>query len=502
MLNADDKTDIQEAAIQKSERIDEAHQNQASEQRTVEPLYLKSACAINSDHIPELMTLEEGWFVEFKERTPENSKIAKSISSFANSHGGLLVIGAKEEQKTRRLAGFAPMSREDADQCILRARDAVTAHVTPPTFFEVNAVELKEIEKDIDKRWIVVISTPKGRQGPYLHSNGCIYVRVGDAASPIQLTDSSQQERLWADSLHRKDRIRARVESLSDQFKQGTPSIHVVILADDGGVNSSHCKHSDFRKIALTKHAENSLPLFDQVQTLDTSFLARRTERQIKSSGVIWDYDYQRKLHFIQIPIATHIWSDGNFDNQADQYELPRLAKILRSRDITDSLMITNLLPSLYFLSVIIRKVQMLHQLEAYKGNLKINACVVDARATVPFLGTPAYFDEIENTNLPYVLRDIGFFRPIENALSWFNFSSEPTISEMESLIKIDIPVAFSVFSYIAQSMGISIDLTLGNIPEEGSDQENMAIAYMVSELINRSFSYTSQPNPKFNRRY
>lgn len=93
-----------------------------SDEIPLQPLYQKPAGDFQSKDLGGLRSLEEGWFVEFKDRVPDTAKLARSISSFANSHGGLLVIGAKEEQKTRRLGGFTPMSQADAEHCVMRAR--------------------------------------------------------------------------------------------------------------------------------------------------------------------------------------------------------------------------------------------------------------------------------------------------------------------------------------------------------------------------------------------
>lgn len=68
-----------------------------SDKMPLQPLYQKPAGDFQSKDLDGLSSLEEGWFVEFKDRAPDTAKLARSISSFANSHGGLLVIGAKEE---------------------------------------------------------------------------------------------------------------------------------------------------------------------------------------------------------------------------------------------------------------------------------------------------------------------------------------------------------------------------------------------------------------------
>lgn len=474
------------------------------EQKLVQPLYQKSAKEFQSKDLDDLNSLEEGWFVEFKERTPDTTKLARSISSFANSHGGLLIIGAKEEQKTRRLGALMPMSQADADQAIIRAREAVTAHVSPPAYFEAKAVEVKSLDRGIDGRWIVVISVPKGNHGPYLHSNGCIYVRVGDAAAPHTLADLTQQERLWADSLGRKERIKARIEHLSKQFQVGTPSVHLFILADDPISQTKSLRLEHFREIAFAPHAEHISPTFDQVQTLDTSLVARRTERQVDASGIFWEFDLSRRLHFIQIPIATHFWSGQDFDNRGDLFNLNKLGSKLIERSVPGKLMILNLLPTLYFLSIIIGKVKAFHKREGYQGQLKLNACAVDCKGTTPFLGTPAYFAEVEATSFPYVMRDVGFFCPLDDTSSWLNLEEFNEELPEGNIHNLDISTAFTVFSRIGQSLGISTMLSLG-LKESGDDKENFEIdpqplIDLFVSIQTQSFSFTTQTNPRASR--
>jgi Putative DNA-binding domain len=459
-----------------------------------EPVYLRPTIEIACEDISEISALQEGWFFEIKERAPENSKLAKSVSSFANSHGGLLVIGAKEDQKTRRLARYSPMTRDEADATIARVREAVTSHVSPPTFFDAKALEIEPVSSSIEHRWIVLVQIPKGRFGPYLHSSGCIYVRVGDAATPSALNDLTQQERLWAEALHRNERIKARIERLSAQLKQGTPAVHIAILADeDVTTDRSFASWSEFRKIALSAYGAGAEPVFDHVQTLDTSYVARRTEKKIDAASLVWDYDAQRRLHFLRIPIATHRWSGGKFDNEPSHFDLEELATSLRTRAAPDEILIANLLPSLFFLSVILRMVSRLHARASYAGTLRLNACVVDAKGTVPYFGTPMYFAEIKENGPPYVLREVGFFRSLDEPANWLPLTVP---SDLPGLPKIDIENTFSVFTGIARSLGISPNLTVGFRDDE--DVVNTGpLSEMFAEIFTGEFSFVSQQNPR-----
>ncbi|MBW8890625.1 MAG: ATP-binding protein [Burkholderiales bacterium] len=465
----------------------------------LEPLFHKPAGDFQSRDLDGLRTLEEGWFVEFKDRAPETSKLARSISSFANSHGGLLVIGAKEEQKTRRLEKLTPVSREAAEQCVVRAREAVTAHVVPAPFFEAKAVEVDSVDAGVAERWVVVISVPKGRHGPYLHSNGCIYVRLGDAAAPHPLADLTQQERLWSESMSRKAKLKTRVESLSEQLRQGTPSIHLVILAEDT-VAKADLSFEVFREIALAKHAKNAGTAFDQAQTIDTSYVARRTEQSVEAVSVVWDYDSSRNLHFIQIPIATHIWTGKEIDNRADQFGLGTLAEMLRTRGVGGDLMILNLQPTLYFLSIVLRKVQLLHRRQGYNGTLKLNAAVVDARGTLPFLNTPTYFSEVEATNFPYVLRDVGFFRMLDDTSGWLNLKLEGGDDDLSSHLQVELPMTMAVFLRVAQSLGIAPAVSFGLRLDDLDSVDWQPFVQMFTSVHTGAFSFTSQHNRKARR--
>ena len=469
--------------------------DQPIERNTLTPLYLKAASQIGRSDLSELATLEEGWFVELKERTPDPAKFAKSISSFAHSHGGLLVIGAKEEQKTRRLSSFSPMPRDFAVKCVERARDAVIAHISPPLYFDSNIIEIETIDRHAAERWIVVISIPKGNRGPYLHSNGCIYVRIGDASSPFPLSDLSLQERLWSESIKRRERIRSHIEMLSTQYRKKNPSLQLVILAEDINPQANSLTYAAFRNTVLSTQKKEDQPVFDQVQTLDTSFIARRTDKKVGGRNLLWEYDTRKKLHFVHIPIGTHRWDGESLDNFGTEVGLDQLSMLLRERDAPKDLIISNLFPALIILSLTIRKIQVLHQENDFNGLLKVNACVVDTIETLPFIGTSAYFDEVQSTNFPFVLRDTGFIWLLEDPSTWHSFPARAPSETIDSGNEYELANSLLIFALIAESAGISLQLSVGfNDSTRALNQTE--IMDMFHKLVSGSFSYTSQENP------
>jgi predicted HTH transcriptional regulator len=54
---------------------------------------------IDQDFVKQLLLLEEGDQLEFKQQINSQEKIAKTLSAFSNSKGGILVIGISDQRK-------------------------------------------------------------------------------------------------------------------------------------------------------------------------------------------------------------------------------------------------------------------------------------------------------------------------------------------------------------------------------------------------------------------
>ncbi|GHU52304.1 hypothetical protein FACS1894200_12850 [Spirochaetia bacterium] len=61
---------------------------------------------IQENDLQNLHTVSEGWYIEYKSILPDSKKIAKSIASFANSYGGLYLIGVVADKQTNCAVEF------------------------------------------------------------------------------------------------------------------------------------------------------------------------------------------------------------------------------------------------------------------------------------------------------------------------------------------------------------------------------------------------------------
>ncbi|RLI51830.1 MAG: hypothetical protein DRP09_18825 [Candidatus Thorarchaeota archaeon] len=132
----------------------------------------------------------EGYKIEYKSEFQSNSKIAKSIASFANSYGGWYFVGV-EADKTRNVAtnicGFSLASVPDP---IAKVRDVIKSHIDPVPMFYSQLVKLEQGQA------VLVIHIPDNQETPFITRDGRIYRRLSDSSTPVPETDRYAVDRL------------------------------------------------------------------------------------------------------------------------------------------------------------------------------------------------------------------------------------------------------------------------------------------------------------------
>jgi hypothetical protein len=464
------------------------------------PLFQRSVDSIQSNDLEELRALEEGWFVEFKLQLPDSQKLAKSLSSFANAHGGLLVIGIQEDAKTRRMGAFAPMSLEQADEAKTRIRQAAEAHLQPCPIFHAKSIEVPGFSEEQTERWVVLVRIEKGDRAPYLHSSGSVYTRKGDSASPLPLTDLGLFERLWFEGKRKKEALRDRVTFLCTQNDSKLPRFEIVMAmespVEDSGARKLSLK--EFQDIAQTPIVPGGVPLMNNVYPLDTSYVARHVEGTPVLPSPMWDYDYRRGIHFISLPLATHIWDGQRFkETQLGHERLQSLADYLASTDpeTMRGLFVVDLTPSLFMMAAIFHMVTKIYRETEQSGALRINARAGAMRGSVVYAELPRYADHLKSAGLPHVHREIDFLRPIDDADTWLKMSSNASSLAVERGINLDMDNSLAMFAFIGQMLGVSRFVTLAQNAPNG-DIDDKDLATLFSRLATSSFLYSATENP------
>jgi len=128
----------------------------------------------------------EGLRVEYKRDFDPNvrEKLPKVVSSFANSHGGALIVGVNTVNGDPQapFEGFEPPAR---DELVLTVENICLQNVDPPVFPRATVVP-----SDEGNRVFLVIEVEESGEAPHaIENTKKVYVRTGNAANPYDLAD-------------------------------------------------------------------------------------------------------------------------------------------------------------------------------------------------------------------------------------------------------------------------------------------------------------------------
>jgi len=119
---------------------------------------------IPEDIIRQWIDSGENDYVEFKEVLKHADDVMKSIVAFANTNGGVILVGVKDDCS---IVGYD----ESIENTKNRLERMIAEKCDPPINFEIERVDLGEK--------ITIIKIPKGSAKIYAVTNGPIYVRRG-----------------------------------------------------------------------------------------------------------------------------------------------------------------------------------------------------------------------------------------------------------------------------------------------------------------------------------
>ena len=120
------------------------------------------------EELKKLVAQPESEELEFKSRLPDIGHLAALISAFANTKGGRLVIGVRDDGN---IVGL-----KDVNRVRLRIEQALKV-VLPSVQVETETI-------GIDDKSVLVVTIPKGSQSPYLAA-GRAFNRLGAQIMPI-----------------------------------------------------------------------------------------------------------------------------------------------------------------------------------------------------------------------------------------------------------------------------------------------------------------------------
>ena len=136
---------------------------------------------LNEEDLYQLQTegVEEGVLLDYKSDWIENKKLAKAVASFANTHGGHLIIGVAADKEKNVPVSFPGLLLEDGIKEKVGA--VCRSRISPAPVFRMKLAELS----GKPDRAVLVIEVPESPQPPH-YVNGVIYVRNGESSRPLE----------------------------------------------------------------------------------------------------------------------------------------------------------------------------------------------------------------------------------------------------------------------------------------------------------------------------
>ncbi len=246
--------------------------------------------------------IEEGTRVEYKREFPKNKNIAKKIASFANTFGGVLLIGVDENDRKPclPLIGF-----DFIDGLEEKITSICLQNINPPVIPEVGIYRNDEDES----KCVVLVRIAESDQTPHRVENDTeIYVRANSQSEPIKATWEQVEWLVNRRKLAVANRIRL-LERANNRFNAFSHKIRSKAFRNTYVIplfpNRILLNLKDFREII----AKRALNIFNQNFPYNIRDSITQNESQIFSSAAKDEASILRSVKYVEINQFGLIWN-------------------------------------------------------------------------------------------------------------------------------------------------------------------------------------------------
>src|SRR5207249_907476 len=179
---------------------------------------------IQFQHVVEFCeTWREGVRVEYKKLLTD--QIPKVVASFANTFGGIWVIGVELDLTTNQpqfpIKGFAKERGIEE-----RITEACWKGIYPPLTPMVQVIDVPSASENI----VVVVKVPESIEAPHaVEGSTKVYVRVNSTSQPIDLAEIDRIDYLLKRRHDPKQRRQQMIETAIKRSRVAAPCIRIMI---------------------------------------------------------------------------------------------------------------------------------------------------------------------------------------------------------------------------------------------------------------------------------
>ncbi len=383
-------------------------------------LFTKPINEISYDDVVSFCEQEiaEGVNLDYKQDFPEkNIKLAKSICAFANTFGGIIVIGVVDEDSKPKAPFLGIDHKEKLEE---KVWNIILDNIYPPVFPEIRICPAK------DNKTFVVIRIPQSNETPHaIYNNTQVCIRTGNRNKPEDLATVAQIE--WL--LNRRKKSEELRETLYHRVEERYSTI---------------CEQKKIR-FANGEIIFSSAPLYPQKPLFAVEEIESIMEK-IKNSGILKFSHY--KAQPIQDGIVhfnTYPDKDKNFIHNYTEINkfglIHHKAIIIRENELNISYIYN-------VLNKFLMQISNFYEIVSYWGLLEIKLTLTG------ILGVDVIYD-FNVTKEQWAFRNVFQIKKkndIEKILSW---SLVTTVSELNDTFFKQY-IMLELIQDITWSLGIS----------------------------------------------
>lgn len=425
-----------------------------------------------------LRNTAEGWYVEYKGETVEQKNIAKSLSAFANHYGGWIFYGVQGSRDKRdRAAGFKGLEQSEVAVLIERIRNAAKDSISPSPYYEHAVLDgpCSEIGLAAD-RSIVVVLVPSGPHPPYIHIDGRIYRRVGDASDPKAETDRFILDQLWQRGQSAEAKLASflQTEPMLSGDEGHLSRCELFLLPDPLGATGhrSNLKFNQFIEVMSEKAFGMGISC-DNFFMMADGFIGRQVTTNDPYNLVFTWKHYFNGASVVSFTL-TSTWLGGiEADNWLSKYKHEKqfLELLAKAGNNKGYLLDIN---QLFFLSV--AAVNQQHRLMVaggIRGPIYAKTVFRNIWRRVPYVDTERYMRLVSGYGLPVIQFDQEFAPPgvTFNSLVLIpeeNLVDDEAQEENERLVRQLVRVSH-IWGSMLSALGVPI---LAVLPTEGKEDD------------------------------
>ncbi|MGI4875365.1 MAG: AlbA family DNA-binding domain-containing protein [Janthinobacterium lividum] len=142
-----------------------------------------------------LISQGEGEWLEFKKKTTHPTRIARTLSSLANTHGGQVLVGVDDNGQ---IVGV-----RDAEEEVFVLRDAAAHYIDPPL-----TLDFRTVETD-DERVVLIVTVPESQNKPHRAQ-----IAPGEWRSYVRVRDESVQTSTLTEKLLERQQPEPSLEKI------------------------------------------------------------------------------------------------------------------------------------------------------------------------------------------------------------------------------------------------------------------------------------------------